>query len=153
MNVLSLQIILNEKSLIIKLFSLKIGYKQNQDTEVNWKIFTSKKGKRRLSESEIVLIFRAKHENEVEAQRSEKLLIKQKCQSLFTWLCRKYCSSIICKDNTFKICPLLFWTQCTAKRRAHVHDEHVIIWMEPLWSLVIYHAKLQWTLPKKKDTL
>ena len=28
--------------------------------------------------------FRAKHENEVEAQRSEKLPIKQKCQSLFT---------------------------------------------------------------------
>ena len=35
LNVLSLQIILNEKSLIIKLFSLKIGDKQNQDTEVN----------------------------------------------------------------------------------------------------------------------
>ena len=91
---LSLQIILNEKSLIIKLFSLKIGYKQNQDTEVNWTIFTSKEGKRRLSESEIVLIFRAKHENEVEAQRSEELLIKQKCQSLFTWLCRKYAQGI-----------------------------------------------------------
>ena len=89
MNVLSLQIMLNEKSLIIKLFSLKIGCKQNQDTEVNWKIFTSKEGKRRLSKSEIVLIFRAKHENEVEAQRSEKLLIKQKCKSLFTWLCRR----------------------------------------------------------------
>ena len=28
--------------------------------------------------------FRANHENEVEAQRSEKLPIKQKCQSLFT---------------------------------------------------------------------
>ena len=26
--------------------------------------------------------------------------------------------------------------QCTAKRGAHVHDNHVIIWMEPLWSLV-----------------
>ena len=65
---LSLQIILNEKSWIIKLFSLKIGYKQNQGREANWKIFTSKKGKRRLSESEIVLIFRAKHENEAEAQ-------------------------------------------------------------------------------------
>ena len=76
---LSLQIILNEKSLIIKLFSLKIGDKENQDTEVNWKIVTSKEGKRRLSECEIVLIFRAKHENEVEAQRSEKLPIKQKC--------------------------------------------------------------------------
>ena len=35
--------------------------------------------------------FRAKRENEVEAQRSEKLPIKQKCQSLFTRLCRKYC--------------------------------------------------------------
>ena len=33
--------------------------------------------------------FRANHENEVEAQRSEKLPIKQKCQSLFTWLCTK----------------------------------------------------------------
>ena len=33
--------------------------------------------------------FRAKHENEVEAQRSKKLTIKQKCQSLFTWLCTK----------------------------------------------------------------
>ena len=84
MNVSSLKIILNEKSLIIKLFSLKIGCKQNQDTEVNCKIFASKEGKRRLSECEIVLIFRAKHENEVEAQRSEKLPIKQKCQSLFT---------------------------------------------------------------------
>ena len=28
--------------------------------------------------------FRASHENEVDAQRSEKLPIKQKCQSLFT---------------------------------------------------------------------
>ena len=65
---LSLQIILTEKSLIIKLFSLKISYKQNQDTEVNWKIFTSKEGKRRLGECEIVLIFRAKHENKVEAK-------------------------------------------------------------------------------------
>ena len=33
--------------------------------------------------------FRANHENEVEAQRSEKLPIKQKCQSLFTWLYTK----------------------------------------------------------------
>ena len=73
---LSLQIILNEKSLIIKLFSLKIDYKQNQGTEVNWKIVTSKEGKRRLGEFEIVQIFRAKHENEVEAHRSEKLPIK-----------------------------------------------------------------------------
>ena len=36
--------------------------------------------------------FRAKHENEVEAQGSEKLPIKPKGQSLFTWLCRKYCT-------------------------------------------------------------
>ena len=57
LNVLSLQIILTEKSLIIKLFSLKISYKQNQDTEVNWKIFTSKEGKKRLGECGIVLIF------------------------------------------------------------------------------------------------
>ena len=64
---------LTEKSLIIKLFSLKIGYKQNWDTEVDWKIFTSKEGKRRVGEFEFVLIFQAKHENEVEAQRSEKL--------------------------------------------------------------------------------
>ena len=35
--------------------------------------------------------FLGKHENEVEAQRSEKLPVKQKCQSLFTRLCRKYC--------------------------------------------------------------
>ena len=69
-----------------------MGYKQNQATEVNWKIFTSKEGKRRLSDCEIVLIFQAKHENEVDGQRSEKLPIKQKCQSLFTWLCRKYCT-------------------------------------------------------------
>ena len=34
--------------------------------------------------------FRANHENEVEGQRSEKLPIKQKCQSLFTSLCKKY---------------------------------------------------------------
>ena len=43
-----------------------------------------KKGKRRLSEREIVQIFQARHGIEVEAQRSEKLPIKQKCQSLFT---------------------------------------------------------------------
>ena len=48
--------------------------------------------KRRLGECEIVLIFPANHENEVEAQRSEKLSIKQKCQPLFTCLCRKYCT-------------------------------------------------------------
>ena len=54
---LSLQIILTEKSFIIKWFSLKIGYKQNQDTEVHWKIFTSKEEKRRLGECRIVLIF------------------------------------------------------------------------------------------------
>ena len=35
-------------------------------------------------ECEIVLILRAKRENEVEAQRSEKLPIKQKSPSLFT---------------------------------------------------------------------
>ena len=29
-------------------------------------------------------VFRARRENEVEAQRSEKLTIKQKCQSLFS---------------------------------------------------------------------
>ena len=88
---LSLQIIQNEKSLIIKLFSLKIDYKQNQGTEVNCKIVTSKERKRRLGDYEIVLNFRAKHENEVQAHRSEKLPIKQKCQSLFTELRRKYC--------------------------------------------------------------
>ena len=52
----------------------------------------SKERKMGLGECEIVLIFRAKHENEVEAQRSEKLPVKQKCQSLFTRLCRKYCT-------------------------------------------------------------
>ena len=36
--------------------------------------------------------FSGKHDNEVEAQRSEKLPIKQKYQSLFTGLCRKYCT-------------------------------------------------------------
>ena len=65
MKVLSLQIILNEKSLIIKLFSLKIDFKQNQGTEVNWKIITPKEGKRRLGEFEIVQILGEKHENEV----------------------------------------------------------------------------------------
>ena len=48
LNVLSLQIILTEKSLIMKLFSVKISYKQDQDAEVNWKIFTSKEGKRKI---------------------------------------------------------------------------------------------------------
>ena len=38
----------------------------------------------RLNEYEIVLILEAKHTNEVEAQRSEKLPVKQKCQSLFS---------------------------------------------------------------------
>ena len=37
-----------------------------------------------FGECEIVLIFRAKHENEVGAQRTEQLPVKQKCQSLFT---------------------------------------------------------------------
>ena len=83
MNVLSLQIILNEISLMIKLFVLKIGYKQNQDAEVNWKIFTSKEGKRRLSECEIVLIFQAKHENEVEAKRKTAYQAKL---SIFVYL-------------------------------------------------------------------
>ena len=85
---------LYEKSLIIKLFSLKIDYKQNQGTEVNCKIVTSKERKRRLGECEIVLIFWAKHKNEVEAQRIEKLPIKQKCQSLFTSLCRSIAQGI-----------------------------------------------------------
>ena len=74
---------LTEKSLIIKLFSLKIGYKQNWDTEVNWKIFTSKEGKRRLGECEIVLIFQAKHENEVEAKRKTAYQAKM---SIFVYL-------------------------------------------------------------------
>ena len=79
---LSLQIILTEKSLIIKLFSLKISYKQ--DTEVNQKFFTSKEVKKEVRRIRNRKFFRANHENEVEAQRSEKLPIKQKCQSLFT---------------------------------------------------------------------
>ena len=62
-----------------------MGYKQNQDTEVNLKIFTSKEGKRRLSECEIVLNFRAKHENEVEAQRSKKTAYQAK-MSTFVYL-------------------------------------------------------------------
>ena len=41
----SLQIILNEKSLIIKLFSLKIGYKQNQTRRLTEKSLLQKKGK------------------------------------------------------------------------------------------------------------
>ena len=81
---LSLQIILTEKSLIIKLFSLKISYKQNQDTEANQKFFTSKEVKKEVRRIRNRKFFRANHENEVEAQRSEKLPIKQKCQSLFT---------------------------------------------------------------------
>ena len=40
-----------------------------------------------LSECEFVLIC-----TEFKAQRSEKLPVKQKCQSLFTRLCRKYCT-------------------------------------------------------------
>ena len=82
MNVLSLQIMLNEKSLNVKKKKKKIGYKQNQDTEVNWKIVTSKEGKRRLSECEIELIFQAKHENEVEAQRSENLCLLDFVESI-----------------------------------------------------------------------
>ena len=42
---LSLQIILTEKSLIIKLFLLKISYKQNQDTEVTEKSLLQRKEK------------------------------------------------------------------------------------------------------------
>ena len=86
---LSLQIILTEKSLIIKLFSLKISYKQNQDTEVNWKIFTWKEGKRRLCECEIVLIFFGQN-MKMRSKRSEaKNYLSDKIQSLFTWLCKK----------------------------------------------------------------
>ena len=47
-------------------------------------MFISKEGKRVLGECEIALIFWPKPENEVESQRSEKLPVKQKCQSLFT---------------------------------------------------------------------
>ena len=42
------------------------------------------KGVRRMRNREIVLVFWAKHENEVEVQRREKLPVSQKCQSLFT---------------------------------------------------------------------
>ena len=67
---LSLQIILGEKSLIFNLLSLKISYKQNQDTEVNWKIFTSKEGKKEVRRMRYrTNFFREKHENEVEAER------------------------------------------------------------------------------------
>ena len=45
-----------------------------------------------LANAKSCWFFRAKHENEVEAQRSEKLPVNQKCQSLLTWLCRKYCT-------------------------------------------------------------
>ena len=65
------------------------------------------------------------------------------------WVGGKKC----CCERTEALRELTGKGQCTAKRGAHVHDKHAIIWMEPLWSLVIYHAKLQWTLPKKKDTL
>jgi len=44
----------------------------------------SKEGKRGLGECEIGRIFRAKHENKVELQQSEKLPVKKKCQSSFT---------------------------------------------------------------------
>ena len=66
--------IVSKHTFIIKLFSLNIGYKQNQDAEVNWNIFISKEGKRGLAECEIILIFRAKHENEVEAQPASNCL-------------------------------------------------------------------------------
>ena len=81
---LSLQIILTEKSLIIKLFSLTLVINKTKTQRLTEKTFTLKEGKRRLGECEIILIFRPKRENEVEAQRSEKLPLNQKCQSLFT---------------------------------------------------------------------
>ena len=40
--------------------------------------------KRELGECELLLIFRAKHDNEVKVKRKEKLPVKQQCQSLFT---------------------------------------------------------------------
>ena len=61
--------IVSKHTFIIKLFSLNIGYKQNQDAEVNWKIFISKEGKRGLAECEIVLIFRAN--TKTRSKRSE----------------------------------------------------------------------------------
>ena len=104
--------IVSKHTLIIKLFSLKIRYKQNQDAVVNWKIFISKEEKGGLAECEIVPIFRAKHENKVKAQRSEKLPAEQKCQSLFTRLCRKYCTEYkhsIENNSWFQSKPLLVW--------------------------------------------
>ena len=61
-----------------------MGYMKFPPLRLTEKIFTSKEGKQRLGECEIVLILRAKRENEVEAQRREKLPIKQKCPYLFT---------------------------------------------------------------------
>ena len=46
-------------------------------------MFASKEGKRRLSECEIVLIFQAKHENEVEAKRKTAYQAKM---SMFVYL-------------------------------------------------------------------
>ena len=51
---------------------------------VTMMLYFFKRAKQGVDEYEIVLIFRGKHENEVEAQQSEILPVEQKCQSLFT---------------------------------------------------------------------
>ena len=69
MNVSSLQIILNEKSLIIKLLSLKIHYKKTKAQRSTQISLLQKKEKGGC----LKRIFQAKHENEVEVHRREKL--------------------------------------------------------------------------------
>ena len=60
----------------------KTAYQAKMSIFVYLTLYKRKKEVRRMRNR--TNFFRAKHENEVEAQRSEKLPIKQKCQSLFT---------------------------------------------------------------------
>ena len=123
--------------------------KKAGSSHLNWKIFASKEGKRRLSECEIVLIFWAKHENEVEAKRSEKLPIKQKCQSLFTWLCRKYCTGWNKRCDRLATHVFLF----SAKNRIYKQNTYTHKYTKWGWKLSIsiltHHYKRFFSVPSR----
>ena len=43
--------------------------------------------------------------------------------------------------------------QCVENDGAHEHDEHVTLWMEPLWSLANISCYVTVDFAKEKDTL
>ena len=69
---------------------VKTAYQAKMSILVYLTLYKRKREVRRMRNP--TTFFQANHKNEVEAQRSEKLPIKQKCQPLFTRLRRKYCT-------------------------------------------------------------